>query len=303
MKNNLPDITSGQNAVSQLPLRWVGMEAIAIVLKIPVSDQEITSINAKADVFVSLDIPQAKGIHMSRLYLKLKESFTDHPLNNNTLSELLNTLITSQQGLSESAKIKLSFDLTIRKNALLSNEFGYQSYPISVESTLIQGKMITELSLTIPYSSTCPCSSALSRQALGEKLDNHFSDDNIDKNELLKWITSEKNTTATPHSQRSYAYLKLTLTNEELPNLRDLIFEFETVIGTPVQTAVKREDEQAFAKLNANNLMFCEDAGRRLKSSIENNSNIQSYWFKVEHQESLHAHNAVVIEYNEQPYE
>jgi len=303
MKNNLPDITSGQNAVSQLPLRWVGMEAIAIVLKIPVSDQEITSINAKADVFVSLDIPQAKGIHMSRLYLKLKESFTDHPLNNNTLSELLNTLITSQQGLSESAKIKLSFDLTIRKNALLSNEFGYQSYPISVESTLIQGKMITELSLTIPYSSTCPCSSALSRQALSEELDNHFSDDNIDKNELLKWITSEKNTTATPHSQRSYAYLKLTLTNEELPNLRDLIFEFETVIGTPVQTAVKREDEQAFAKLNANNLMFCEDAGRRLKSSIENNSNIQSYWFKVEHQESLHAHNAVVIEYNEQPYE
>jgi GTP cyclohydrolase I len=303
MKNNLPDITSGQNALSQLPLRWVGMEAIAIPLKIPVSDQEITSVNAKADVFVSLDIPQAKGIHMSRLYLKLKESLTKSPLNANAISELLNTLITSQQGLSESAKIKLSFDLTIRKNALLSNEFGYQSYPISVESTLIQGKMITELSLTIPYSSTCPCSSALSRQALSEKLDNHFSDDNIDKNELLKWITSEKNTTATPHSQRSYAYLKLTLSNEELPNLRDLIFEFETVIGTPVQTAVKREDEQAFAKLNANNLMFCEDAGRRLKSSIENNSNIQSYWFKVEHQESLHAHNAVVIDHNEQPYE
>jgi len=303
MNNNLPDITSGQNALTALPLRWVGMEEIAIPLTIAVSNQQIISLSAKADVFVSLDIPQAKGIHMSRLYLMLKNTLTAHPLNGKVLSELLNTLIISQQGLSESAKIKLSFELTIRKNALLSNEFGYQSYPMSIERSFIRGEMITELSLTIPYSSTCPCSSALSRQALSNKLEQSFSGDNIDKNELLHWIRTEQNTAATPHSQRSYAYIKLKIKNEEIPNLADLIFEFEKVIGTPVQTAVKREDEQAFAKLNANNLMFCEDAARRLKQSLESNSNISGYWFKVEHQESLHAHNAVVIDHNEQPYE
>ena len=36
----------------------------------------------------------------------------------------------------------------------------------------------------------------------------------------------------------------------------------EAALGTPVQTAVKREDEQAFARLNGRNLMFCEDAPR-----------------------------------------
>lgn len=303
MNNNLPDITSGQHALTELPLRWVGMEAIAIPLKILASEQQIISVNAKADVFVSLDIPQAKGIHMSRLYLKLKDTFTEQPLSGKVLSELVNTLIISQQGLSESARIKLSFELTIRKNALLSNEFGYQSYPISIQRSVVHGEMITELSLKIPYSSTCPCSSALSRQALSDKLEQSFTENKIDKSELLQWITSEQNTAATAHSQRSYAYLKLKLINEDLPNLTDLIFEFENVIGTPVQTAVKREDEQAFAKLNANNLMFCEDAARRLKQSIESNSNINGYWFKVEHQESLHAHNAVVIDHNEQPYE
>jgi len=43
--------------------------------------------------------------------------------------------------------------------------------------------------------------------------------------------------------------------------------------------------------------MFCEDAARRLKQALENNEKISDYWFKVEHQESLHAHNAVVIDH------
>jgi len=75
-----------------------------------------------------------------------------------------------------------------------------------------------------------------------------------------------------------------------------LIEQLEQAIGTPVQTAVKREDEQAFAKLNGENLMFCEDAARRLKAMLNQQTDIADYWFKIEHQESLHAHNAVVID-------
>ncbi|WP_197469074.1 GTP cyclohydrolase, FolE2/MptA family, partial [Oleiphilus sp. HI0125] len=44
-------------------------------------------------------------------------------------------------------------------------------------------------------------------------------------------------------------------------------------------------------------LMFCEDAARRLKDSLEHMNGVVDYWFKVEHQESLHAHNAVAIDY------
>ena len=57
-----------------------------------------------------------------------------------------------------------------------------------------------------------------------------------------------------------------------------------------------REDEQAFAALNAKNLLFCEDAARRLKQCFETMPSIADYQFKVEHQESLHGHNAVVHE-------
>lgn len=118
----------------------------------------------------------------------------------------------------------------------------------------------------------------------------------LSKSELLAWLSSAQTTLATPHNQRSYAYVKLELSSGHWLNIDELVFQLEEAIGTPVQTAVKREDEQEFAKLNGSNLMFCEDAGRRLKGFLETLEFATDYWFKVEHQESLHAHNAVVID-------
>jgi GTP cyclohydrolase I len=53
---------------------------------------------------------------------------------------------------------------------------------------------------------------------------------------------------------------------DQTPTFVELIDLVENTLKTPVQAAVKREDEREFARLNGANLMFCEDAGRRLKS-------------------------------------
>lgn len=127
-------------------------------------------------------------------------------------------------------------------------------------------------------------------------IDRQFKAEAIDKASLLKWLQSEKGSVATPHSQRSYAHIKLTLGDNPWPEFSSLIHQLEEVIGTPVQTAVKRIDEQEFARRNANNLMFCEDAARRIKGCLEVMPFVTNYWLKVEHQESLHAHNAVVVD-------
>ena len=67
----------------------------------------------------------------------------------------------------------------------------------------------------------------------------------------------------------------------------------EQALGTPVQTAVKREDEQAFARANAENLMFCEDAARRVGAALSALPWVSAWQAKVSHLESLHAHDAV----------
>lgn len=62
-----------------------------------------------------------------------------------------------------------------------------------------------------------------------------------------------------------------------------------------MQAAVKREDEQEFARLNGENLMFCEDAARRLQSALDVETAYQDFWLRVDHMESLHPHDAVSI--------
>ena len=54
-----------------------------------------------------------------------------------------------------------------------------------------------------------------------------------------------------------------------------------------------REDEQAFAKRNAENLMFVEDSVRRLHEALSTYYQATYFRVKVEHQKSLHAHDAI----------
>ena len=111
---------------------------------------------------------------------------------------------------------------------------------------------------------------------------------------MLDWLGSTQGIVATPHSQRSTATLQLRLAPGcvELPVLA-LIDSAEQALGTPVQTAVKRVDEQAFALANGQNLMFCEDAARRLHRTLRQLPQASAFRLKVVHAESLHAHDAV----------
>ncbi len=291
----LPDVASDRNAETPSTLQWVGMEDIAVPISMKVQDDKLQTIAAKANVYVSLEAPSAKGIHMSRVHLVINQ-LAELECNKENIDHLLGEMIRSQRGMGHEAKIKLAFDLLLKKPALLSDASGYQSYPITISAEKNKQNFLYEFEITIPYSSTCPCSASLAQQLYARAIHRAFPGSTIDKSDLMEWVQSQSGSVATPHSQRSYAYIRLSVESDDWPDLSSLIFQFEEVIGTPVQTAVKRSDEQEFARLNAANLMFCEDAARRIKNSIEQMAFVKDYWFKVEHQESLHAHNAVVID-------
>lgn len=297
----LPDVTSRSLVENLLPLRWVGMEKIATPIILNLNNNELQKTLAHANIYVSLDNPNAKGIHMSRLHA-IVNKLAQNECNPTHLESLLDDAIASQPDISSKAKINLSFELLLKKPSLLSNEAGYQSYPVTIsaesafQANQTKNNTHYEISLSIPYSSTCPCSASLARQLYANAIEDKFKTPSIDKQKLLEWIQSDAGSVATPHSQRSYAHISMTLTNDTWPELSSLIFQFEKIIGTAVQTAVKRVDEQEFARLNATNLMFCEDAARRLKKSLETMPFVSEYSIKVDHQESLHAHNAVVID-------
>ena len=293
--DTLPDVTSHTLTDTPLSLEWVGMEQIDVPLILELDGGGLQTLAAKANIFVSLDEPSAKGIHMSRLHGILNR-LAEETCKKSVLDQVLDDAVESQGGISKHAKINIAFDLLLKKPALLSNESGFQTYRMAIHGEIIEGKRTYEIEMTIPYSSTCPCSASLARQLFANAIDKEFDSDTIDKASFLQWVQSEKGSVATPHSQRSYASIKIVVGENPWPEFSSLIRQLEGVIGTPVQTVVKRMDEQEFARLNANNLMFCEDAARRIKHCLEMMPFVTDYWFKVDHRESLHPHNAVVID-------
>jgi len=246
---------------------------------------------------VNLVDPKAKGIHMSRLFVALQETLPVHPLTPAVLSELLGRFVTSQAGRATAAYINLEFELVVRRPALLSDNFGFRTYPARIEASLVNGQRRFVVTATSTYSSTCPCSASLSRQLTQELFREAFEGrDNVSADEVLAWLGKADSVGGTPHSQRSKAITTVVLDPQATHfRLLDLVEAAENAVQTPVQTAVKREDEQEFARLNARNLMFCEDASRRLKHAFDQLDGVLDYRIEARHIESLHPHDAVAI--------
>jgi GTP cyclohydrolase I len=206
-------------------------------------------------------------------------------------------VLESHHDLSTNAFVQFEFDHFVRRRALLSDNVGWASYPVMVKGTLIKGEVALELSVEVQYSSTCPCSAALARQLIQEQFKKDFgAAGDVSISDVNDWLGTEEGILATPHSQRSTAKIlvRLDTSQDDLP-ITQLINHVEDALKTPVQSAVKREDEQEFARLNGKNLMFIEDAGRRLKTTLSDDERWRDFWVRIEHHESLHAHDAVGV--------
>jgi GTP cyclohydrolase I len=122
------------------------------------------------------------------------------------------------------------------------------------------------------YSSTCPCSLELSEHA-----------------------RATRNQLATPHSQRSVARISVELAEGQgCLWFEDLIDMARAAVPTETQVMVKREDEQAFAELNAANPIFVEDAARLFAEQLQD-ARVGDFRIVASHQESLHSHDAVSV--------
>ncbi|MCG8314979.1 MAG: GTP cyclohydrolase FolE2 [Pseudomonadales bacterium] len=293
---SMPDVASATQAKAQGQLDWVGMSEIEVPLHIEQRDGNIAHSVAKAQAYVNLVNPEAKGIHMSRLYLLLDEACSQ-TLTVKSLANVLARFLESHKGLSDRAFVDLSFDFLARRPSLKSEYSGWKAYPSKIVAIQHNSELKLELRCEIPYSSTCPCSAALARQLIQNQFREDFGGgETVSVEEVYGWLGTEQGIVATPHSQRSIAEVRVQIDKDSshFP-LEDLIDLVEGCLKTPVQTAVKREDEQEFARLNGQNLMFCEDAARKIQNGLDAEASYKDFWVRVNHLESLHAHNAVSI--------
>jgi GTP cyclohydrolase I len=278
-----------------MPLDWVGMRGIDLPLAVAMRE-EIRMIHAQADVAVNLLEESKRGIHMSRLYKVIEGLSQSFVLMRDPLEPRLQEIVASHEECgTDAVQLDLRFNILKRQQSLVTEgQGGWLSYPITIQAGLNRQRFFLSTEIRVTYSSTCPCSAALARQLVEDDFRRDWgSGGSVTYEQAAQWIR-ENATNATPHSQRSVAKVRIENTGvHPALNLESLIELVEEALRTPVQTAVKRQDEQAFARLNGQNLMYVEDAARGILCHLAEHLQSSAIYVEVEHFESLHPHNAV----------
>ena len=267
-KASMPDLQNGPASLiegANVPIQQVGISNFKLPLKYPRPNGEIVTLETSVDGYVGLDMDK-KGINMSRI-MRTFYKFQDEVFHPDKLEEILKAYKEDLQ--SSTGYLRLSFSYPILKESLRSDLEGYQYYNVAFEGTLDnEGNFRKFVHMDFEYSSACPCSYELSEHAKESR--------GID---------------AIPHSQRSVANMTVELDDELF--VEDMVQLCRDALMTETQVMVKREDEQAFAEMNAAFQKFVEDAARLLYDELNDDERIKDFVIRCVHMESLHSHDAV----------
>ena len=111
-------------------LDWVGMDEIAVPVRLAGGNGDIVQSPARVAAYVNLKRADVRGIHMSRLYLHVDRHLSSEPLTPCSLRRLLRDFLDSHADLSDRARISVRFDHMVRRPALASDNSGWKTYPV-----------------------------------------------------------------------------------------------------------------------------------------------------------------------------
>ncbi|WP_298843780.1 GTP cyclohydrolase FolE2 [uncultured Roseobacter sp.] len=271
-KSTLPDLQNGPSSLirgARQQIQHVGISNFRLPIRFHTRDAGDLTLEASVTGTVSLEADK-KGINMSRImrsfYKHAEETFSFE-----VIEAALDDYITDLE--SFDARIQMRFSFPMKVGSLRSGLSGYQYYDIALELVEQDGVRKKIMHLDYVYSSTCPCSLELSEHA-----------------------RATRGQLATPHSQRSVARVSVEIdTDAGCLWFEDLIDACRRAVPTETQVMVKREDEQAFAELNAANPIFVEDAARLFCEQLQSDVRVGDFRVVASHQESLHSHDAVSV--------
>lgn len=269
--DSMPDL---QNAdFVGIPIDFVGIQGMHLPLKIREKNGDFQEVMAEVTGTVSLDAHN-RGVNLSRILRTLYKS-KDDIFDINKVEDVLRNyqkdIKTFDAHILMNFKYRIWQDSLVSKKADGTPEGGWQYYDVTFDCNLdVSGEFKKIMHVQYLYSSSCPCSTALSEHA-----------------------AYTRGLYGIPHSQRSVA--KLSLEFDNLIWIEDVISMCNAALKTEVLVFCKREDEQAFAILNGSQPKFVEDAIRFLADELNKNPDVTDYKVICSHLESLHAHQAVAV--------
>jgi len=268
-KASLPDLQNGPSSLirgARSRIQHVGISNFRLPVRFATRAGAPVLLETSVTGTVSLEA-EKKGINMSRIM----RSFYAHAEKEFSFGVIEAALDDYKADLGAfDARIQLRLSFPMQLASLRSGLAGWQYYDVALELVEAAGVRKRIVHLDYVYASTCPCSLELSEHA-----------------------RAVRGQLATPHSQRSVARLSAVVAPDM--DVEDMIALARRAVVTETQVMVKREDEQAFAELNAANPIFVEDAARLFCAALQADPRVGDFRVIASHQESLHSHDAISL--------
>lgn len=254
-----------QDIQSQADHRKIPIDKVGVcdlLYPIVVLDQKNQSQSTVARISISVNLPhEFKGTHMSR-FIEILNSHRGE-ITMRTLPSILAEL--KERLSAESAHIEVVFPYFLERTAPVSGAVGLMDYQCRFIGEANGGKCDFVLAVSVPVTSLCPCSKAISDYGA--------------------------------HNQRGLITMRVRSrgTDSDMPALiwiEELISIAEASASSPVYALLKREDERHVTMQAFDNPVFVEDMVRNVAAALQEDDRLT--WFHVHavNHESIHNHAA-----------
>lgn len=199
-----------------------------------------------------------RGTHMSRL-TEILMDWTQRPIE---IPDVEKILLEALEKLStDFATITIAFKFFVEKFSPVSKKNSLAAIDCQFSSELTRGeRMKFILSLSVPFTSLCPCSKEISEFGA--------------------------------HNQRSVCRVKLRLKDFDDVSIKNFVRLIERQGSAEIFPLLKREDEKFVTEAAYQNPKFVEDILRDVVTALRRVKNLSAFAVECENFESIHSHNA-----------
>jgi GTP cyclohydrolase I len=294
LKAALPDV---QNTADERGkhIQKTGITNYSIPFTVKMPDGGVQHTVGVVSMYTSLGA-EVKGTNMSRFSQTIEKAVQHGAVSSDFVEEIVHVL--KERLGSTDAYVKIKFPYFIKKTAPVSGNESHFRVDCELEARSFADAPIEKyLTVTVLYTSLCPCSRELSLLKNMNMLEDAEAPEQIPAlRKVLSTTTIDTQVGVGAHNQRSSC--KLTVHLQGMIWIEELVQLIEECASCPIWNTLKRPDEKYVTERAYNNPRFVEDMAREISLRMDKlieAGRTDDFTAVCVHFESIHESDAVSV--------
>jgi GTP cyclohydrolase I len=284
VKTELPDVQNTADSRGKA-IQKVGIGGYGIPFTVKTPDGGVQHTVGVVSMYASLN-EETKGVNMSRFSITIEKAVQHGAVSSDFIEEVVKVL--KERMGSTDSYVKVKFPYFIKKKAPVSGCESHLKIDCELEGRSFGAAVEKYLTVTVPYTSLCPCSKEMSLSDAPVAAVAEF--------DLRSMKCVDQRTGRGAHNQRSSCKITVHLVGQVW--IEELVDIVEACASSPIWNTLKRADEKYVTERAYSNPRFVEDMVREVSLRLDGvvtDGRTDDYLIISTHEEAIHTGNAVAV--------